>query len=339
MSNSAGAAHGLVDEAYAALTPDHVIQAVESSGRRCDARVFALNSYENRVYQVGIEDEAPLIAKFYRPGRWSDAQLREEHAFTRELAAAELPVIAPLADAHGETLFRDGPYRFALFPRKGGQGLEAGDPEQLYRMGLLLGRLHAVAASGTFQARPRLTAERYLDQPREAVLQLLPSHWLTAYQDVLAGIRHEVEASGVFDWPGLRCQGDCHPGNVLWTRDDGPWLLDFDDCQTAPAVQDLWMLLCGDERERRLQLDELLAGYDTFRELDRRELALIEPLRALRMVHYMGWLAMRWQDPAFPSAFPWFGTEACWSEHVQDLGRQLERLREQGRNDGWQSLN
>lgn len=313
---------------YARLDPELVIRAVESTGRCSDARVFALNSYENRVYQVGIEDGLPLVAKFYRPQRWSDAQLREEHDFTRALAAAELPVIAPLADAAGETLFRHGDYRFALFPRKGGQCLEAGDPDQLHRVGMLLGRMHAVARLQPFVARPTLTLARFLEQPVLQVRQLLPTPLSLRYEQAIARLRQRITASGLETFAGIRTQGDCHPGNILWSRDDGPWLLDFDDCQTAPAVQDLWMLLTGERHEQESQLAELLDGYQSFCDFDARELRLVEALRSLRMIHYAGWLASRWDDPAFPAAFPWFDTASYWLQHVDELEAQIERLDE-----------
>lgn len=314
--------------AYAQLSPDLVIQAVESTGRRSDARVLALNSYENRVYQVGLEEASPVIAKFYRPGRWSDAQLREEHAFTRELAAAELPVVAPLADAGGETLFFYEGYRFALFPRRGGQAPEPGNAEQVYRIGLLLGRLHAIGRQRPFMVRPTLSVARYLEAPAQAVLQqgLLPDALRPRYERVIAQLRERLLGSGLSAAATIRTQGDCHPGNILWTRDEGPWLVDFDDCQAAPAVQDLWMLLAGSRAEQEAQLGELLAGYETFCAFDPRELALIEPLRALRMVHYAGWLAQRWSDPAFPAAFPWFNTAPYWQQHVAELEEQLAQL-------------
>jgi len=313
---------------YARLSPDLVIRAVESTGRWSDARVFALNSYENRVYQVGIEDAAPLVAKFYRPRRWTDAQIREEHAFARELAGAELPVVAPLADAAGETLFHHDGYRFALFPRRGGQGMEAGDPDQLHRVGMLLGRVHALARQRPFRERPALTVARYLEQPLTAVRRLLPAELTVRHERVVAALREGILAGALTRAAGMRTQGDCHPGNILWTRDDGPWLLDFDDCQNAPAVQDIWMLLSGERHEQELQLAELLDGYQAFCDFDPRELALIEPLRALRMVHHAGWLAARWDDPAFPAAFPWFGTPAWWQAHVAGLEAQLERMDE-----------
>ncbi len=314
-------------EDYARLSPDLVLAAVESTGRLSDLRVLALNSYENRVYQVGIEDDSPVIAKFYRPGRWSDAALREEHAFTRELAAAELPVVAPLADADGNTLFGYANYRFALFPRKGGQAPEPGDLDQLNRLGLLLGRLHAVAQKSAFTHRPVLDLARFLEQPAAAVRPFLPADLRPRYEAVLAALRTAIAASGLPAARLQRCHGDVHPGNVLWTRDDGPWLVDFDDCQSAPAVQDLWMLLSGERHEQESQLAELLDGYETFTEFDTRELAFIEPLRSLRLVHYAGWLARRWDDPAFPRHFPWFNTPGYWAQHIAELEDQQERLR------------
>lgn len=317
-------------EVYARLSPDLVIQAVESTGRLSDARVLALNSYENRVYQVGIEEELPVIAKFYRPGRWSDAQLREEHTFTRELAAAELPVVAPLADASGETLFTFDSYRFALFPRKGGQAPEPGDLDQLHRIGMLLGRLHAIGRHRAFAERPALTLGRFLDQPAQTVLGdgFMPLSLRDRYRTVIASLRERIALSGLEQAVTVRTQGDCHPGNIIWTRDDGPWMVDFDDCQSAPAVQDLWMLLAGSRHERELQLGELLDGYETFCSFDNRELAFIEPLRALRMVHYAGWLAARWHDPAFPMHFPWFNTDGYWQQHVAELEEQRRLLDE-----------
>lgn len=315
---------------YARLDPELVIHAVESTGRLSDARVFPLNSYENRVYQVGIEEELPLVAKFYRPHRWSDAQIQEEHDFTCQLAAAELPVIAPLANAAGQTLHEFGDYRFALFPRKGGQAMEAGDPEQLYRVGMLLGRLHAIGAREPFQCRATLNVERFLDVPVAFIRSqgMVPAAYEAAYERVTTELRQKIIASGLEQAATIRTQGDCHPGNIIWTRDDGPWLLDFDDCQSAPAVQDFWMLLSGARHEQEVQLSELLEGYNTFHEFDTRQLALIEALRTLRMIHYAGWLATRWQDPAFPKYFPWFNTEQYWREHVAELQEQSALLDE-----------
>lgn len=317
-------------EDYARLSPDMVIDAVEATGRLSDARVLALNSYENRVYQVGMEEGLPVIAKFYRPGRWSDAQIREEHAFSCELAEAELPVVAPLQDAQGETLFFHEGYRFALFTRKGGQAPEPGDAEQLYRMGMLLGRMHAVSEKSAFTARPVLDAASFLHAPVAQVQAsgFLPEVLREPYARVTTALAQAIADSGLEKAARLRAHGDLHPGNILWTRDDGPWLVDFDDCRSAPAVQDLWMLLTGSRHEQELQLCDLLEGYETFRGFDNSELGLIEALRSLRMVHYAGWLTQRWSDPAFPRHFPWFNTDAYWRSHVAELQEQLVLMAE-----------
>jgi Ser/Thr protein kinase RdoA (MazF antagonist) len=320
---------------YAALSPDTVIDAIEATGRRSDARVLALNSYENRVYQVGIEDDVPVIAKFYRPQRWSDAQIREEHTFCLELREAELPVVAPLADADGNTLFTHAGYRYALFTRKGGQAPEPGDLEHLHRIGTLLGRIHAQAASRPFCERPVLDVATFLDHPAH-ILQsrgYVPPAFSARYAALVAALRTKIvtafaraqEAGVRF----IRTQGDCHPGNIVWTRDDGPWFVDFDDCRSAPAVQDFWMMLAGNRHEQELGLAELLDGYSTFRDFDARELALVEPLRTLRLAHYAGWIAERWEDPAFPRAFPWFNTPRWWQSHLGELEEQLQLLDEE----------
>lgn len=314
-------------EDYARLSPDLVISAVESTGRLSDARILALNSYENRVYQVGIEDDVPLIAKFYRPHRWSDEQLREEHAFARELAAAELPIVAPLADDQGETLFSFQNYRFALFNRKGGPAPEPGDLDTLYRLGQLLGRVHAIGQSQPFLHRPALTLARYFDSPRELLQQgFIPTNLQPSYQAITTQLRSQISDTPLNDVCGIRTQGDCHPGNIIWTRDHGPWMVDFDDCQSAPAVQDLWMLLTGTPQEQAPQLAELLDGYTQFCDFDNRELSVIEALRSLRMVHYAGWLASRWSDPAFPRYFPWFNSERYWQQHISELEEQSLRM-------------
>lgn len=313
---------------YAALSPDTVIAAIEATGRVCDLRVLTLNSYENRVYQVGLEDAPPVIAKFYRPNRWTDAQIREDHAFCLELADAELPVVAPLVDAGGETLFTHEGYRYALFARKGGQAPEPGDPEQLHRIGTLLGRIHAIARTRAFVHRPALDIARFLDRPARLIgeRRLVPATLQGRYDTIIASLRADLVAALDFDWQPVRTQGDCHPGNIVWTRDDGPWFVDFDDCQTAPAVQDFWMLLSGDRREQELGLAELLDGYCDFCDFDARELRLVEAMRSLRLIHYAGWLAERWEDPAFPRAFPWFGSERYWLQHIAELEEQRELL-------------
>ena len=246
------------------------------------------------------------------------------------LGSPELPVVAPLADAEGETLFTHEGYRFALFPRKGGQAPEPGDPDQLHRMGMLLGRLHAVARRHAFLHRPRLTVERFLVQPAQAVQAtgLLPEALQPRYRSVVARLGAKIRDTGLEAAAVMRTHGDCHPGNIIWTRDDGPWVVDFDDCQSAPAVQDLWMLLSGTRHEQEMQLAELLDGYAMFCDFDSRELAFVEALRSLRMAHYAGWLAQRWNDPAFPRYFPWFNTPAYWEQHVAELEEQCTRMDE-----------
>lgn len=316
---------------YAKLSPDTVIDAVEATGRISDARVLALNSYENRVYQVGIEGDIPVIVKFYRPNRWTDDQIREEHTFSRELADAELPVVAPIADAAGETLYTHAGYRYAMFLRKGGQAPEPGNLEQLGRLGTLLGRIHAVAKTKSFRYREQLDITRFLDRPSELLLQrgFVPFPFERRYQDLIDGLRRDIAPllNDDIDW--IRTQGDCHPGNIVWTRDQGPWFVDFDDAQSAPAMQDLWMLLAGDRRERELGLAEILDGYEAFCDFDNRELRLVEALRALRQVHHAGWIAARWDDPAFPRAFPWFNTPNWWQSHLAELDEQRQLLAEE----------
>ncbi len=315
---------------FDALTPDLLLDAVESLGLLPDGRLLALNSFENRVYQVGIEDATPVIAKFYRPGRWSDAAIGEEHAFSHELVEAEVPVVAPLAIG-GETLHRYRDYRFALFPRQGGRAPEFADPDNLEWMGRFLGRLHAVGGTEAFAHRPRLDIQTFGVEPSRYVLEsgwipgALENAYRTLVDDVLERIEKAWERAG--DVAFIRVHGDCHPGNVLWT-DDGPHFVDLDDTRMAPAVQDLWMLLSGERAERNLQVSTLVEAYETFRDFDRRELHLVEALRTLRMMHFAGWLARRWDDPAFPRAFPWFAEERYWESHILELREQAAALDE-----------
>lgn len=306
---------------FAGLDPDCILDAVESAGHRCDGRLLALNSYENRVWQVGREDAAPLVAKFYRAGRWSDAQILEEHAYSTALAEAELPVVAPLVVAGGSTLCHHRGFRYALYPRQGGHWPPLDDPETLYRLGRLLGRIHSIGARTRFAARPTLTIERCGHEPRAAVLAgpWLPDYLRTAYESVSRDLLAAIEAAfaGVH-YRAIRLHGDCHPGNLLWT-DAGCHFVDLDDAVNGPAVQDFWMLLSGERAECEAQIAGLIEGYREFGEFDTRELALIEPLRALRQIHYAAWLARRWEDPAFPPAFPWFASPRYWEEHVLAL--------------------
>jgi len=312
------------------LTPDRVLDAIESIGYLSDARVLALNSYENRVYQVGIEGAEPLIAKFYRPGRWTNEAILEEHAFTAELADCEVPVVAPLV-RDGVSLFEHGDFRFALFPRRGGRAPEPGNLDQLYRLGQLLGRLHAVGASRPFQHRETLAVDNFGDASLATLLEggFIPKSLLPAYSSVAKDMLDRIKAIyATTRFNSLRLHGDCHPGNIM-CRDEVYHLVDLDDCRTGPAVQDLWMMLAGDRQERLGQLSELMDGYNEFHEFDPRELALIEPLRALRLLHYSAWLARRWDDPAFPHSFPWFGSERYWGDQVLALREQISALNEE----------
>lgn len=314
---------------YYDLGPDTVIAAVESAGHLSDGRLLALNSYENRVYQVGLEEGAPLIAKFYRPGRWSDAQIREEHAFALELADAEIPLVPPIV-LDGETLHEFEGFRFALFERRGGHAPELDDRETRLWLGRFMGRIHAVGATKPFTHRPSLTPERFGHESLAAIRdgQWLPPHLETAFdslgQDLMAHVEAAWERAG--GGRTLRLHGDCHVGNILWR--DGPFFVDLDDCQAGPAVQDLWMFLSGERDEMGQQMKDLLEGYREFADFSLRELQLIEALRTLRMLHHAAWLGRRWEDPAFPIAFPWFGEPRYWEDLVLSLREQLGRMQE-----------
>jgi Ser/Thr protein kinase RdoA (MazF antagonist) len=315
---------------YAGLTPDAVLDALDSVGLYGDGRQLALNSYENRVYQIWLEDGGAVVAKFYRPERWSDAAILEEHAFTRELAEREIPVVAPLV-IDGASLHRHDHFRFAVYPRQGGRVPELSDPDTLEWMGRFIGRIHAVGALERFSHRPTLDIASFGEEPRDFLLagDWLPADLLAAYRSVvdqaLDGVRHAFDRAG--DVAQIRLHGDCHMGNVLWT-DDGPHFVDFDDSRMGPAVQDLWMLLSGERGERIRQLSDVLAGYEDFMEFDSRELHLVEALRTLRLIHYAAWLARRWTDPAFPAAFPWFNSQRYWQDHILELREQVAAMDE-----------
>ena len=315
---------------YSALTPDVVLDALDAIGIRGDGRLLSLNSYENRVYQVWREDDAPVVAKFYRPGRWSDAQITEEHTFVAELAASEVPVVAPLA-FDGVTLHERMGFRIAVYPRRGGRAPELDVPATLTWIGRFLGRLHATGAAGRFIHRPALTARSFGTEPREWLLAnaRIPVELHEVYAGVSAqaldGVaRAHARAGSVAT---LRLHGDCHGGNVLWT-DAGPHFVDFDDARTGPAIQDLWMLLSGERASMERQLGDVLEGYEQFRDFDRRELHLLEAMRTLRLIHYAAWIAQRWEDPAFPAAFPWFGTQRYWQDRILELREQVALLDE-----------
>jgi len=317
---------------YDDLTPDRVLSALESHGFSCDARIYPLNSYENRVYQVGIEDGAPLVVKFYRPGRWSDAQILEEHEFALELEELEIPVAAPMEVAGQGTLVTDGIFRFAVFPRLAGRAPELDELDNLLVMGRYLGRVHLVGARKPFLHRECLDIDTAAVQSREFLLKegFIPDELVPAYEAVTASLIEQIR-NRFAQIPSLaycRTHGDCHLGNVLW-QDGIPFFVDFDDAMMAPAVQDLWMLLAGDRQQRQQQLSELLEGYREFSDFSGAELSLIEPLRTLRIIRYSAWLARRWEDPAFPRSFPWFNSVRYWSDHVLELREQEAALAEQ----------
>lgn len=309
---------------YDALTPDLVLAAVDAAGHASDGRLLALNSYENRVYQVGLEGGRFVVVKFYRPGRWTDAAIAEEHAFTAELAAAELPVVAPLSHA-GETLLEHAGFRYAVFPRRGGRAPELDGAEAAAWMGRTLGRVHAVGARAPFVHRGGIDLESHVRAPMRQVLEgpLLPDACVARYRAAIEAALPPLADAWSRAQPveRLRLHGDCHPGNVLWTE-TGPLLVDLDDARSGPAIQDLWMLMTGAEAQR----EALLEGYSQFRALDYVELSLVEPLRLMRQIHYAGWLSSRWQDPAFPPAFPWAAEARWWDTHVNDIREGADAL-------------
>lgn len=315
---------------YASLTPDCVLDALQSIGLYGDGRLLALNSYENRVYQAGIEDGQPVVVKFYRPQRWTDEQILEEHRFTQALAEAEIPVVAPMLLGLA-TLHHHAGFRFAVYPRRGGRVPELDRPDVLEWMGRFLGRIHAQGAQQPFVARPVLDIESFGHEPYRFLLEnnwippdLRPA-WQAIAQQALEGVEQAFQRAGKV--AQLRLHGDCHAGNVLWT-DDGPHFVDFDDSRMGPAVQDLWMLLSGSRDEMAGQMADVLAGYEDFYEFEPRELHLIEALRTLRLLHYSAWLARRWDDPAFPAAFPWFNTQKYWQDRVLELREQVAAMQE-----------
>ncbi|MCK6426301.1 MAG: serine/threonine protein kinase [Burkholderiaceae bacterium] len=324
---------------YDGLTPHAVLDALDAVGLRGDGRILQLNSYENRVFQVHLEDGRIVVAKFYRAGRWSDAQILEEHAFARELAEAEVPAVAPLIleacagdvrlAGQPPTLARWGPWRFAASPRCGGRSPELEQPEVLTWIGRFLARLHEVGARRPFAQRLRIDGSANARVALDWLLThgILPPTALGSWHRTAEAALEAVDAA--FARHGgpalLRLHGDCHPGNLLWTP-DGPHFVDLDDAVTGPAVQDLWMLLGGERAEMQAQLGALLDGYETMRDFDRRELALIEPLRTLRILLHSAWIARRWDDPAFPIAFPSFASPSYWDQQATLLREQLEAM-------------
>jgi Ser/Thr protein kinase RdoA (MazF antagonist) len=315
---------------FASLGPERVLDALDSVGLFADGRLLALNSYENRVCQVGMEEGAPVVVKFYRPQRWTDAAILEEHAFVQELAEREIPVV-PAATIDGRTLHSFEGFRFAVFPRRGGRAPELGDPATLEWMGRFIGRIHALGGLAPFTHRPALNIETFGVEPRAYLLahDFIPPELLAAWSSVvdqaLDGVRRCYQRAG--EVTPLRLHGDCHAGNVLWT-DDGPHFVDFDDSRTGPAIQDLWMLMSGERQEMVGQMSDILAGYEDFCEFEPRQLYLVEALRTLRLIHYSGWLARRWDDPAFPAAFPWFNTQRYWQDRILELREQIALMDE-----------
>ena len=315
---------------FETLQPGFILDAVESIGYQADGRVTALNSYENRVYQIGIDGEDPVIAKFYRPGRWSNEQINEEHAFTYELSQAELPIVTALRNNKDDYLFEYEKFRFALYPRKGGRAPELDNLDNLFILGRFLGRIHLIGASKDFEYRPLIDSQSYGHESVELISKsFIPQDLKTAYdsltKDILCTIDQTLSDFG--EITHIRVHGDCHIGNMLW-RDDLPHFIDFDDSRMAPAIQDVWMLLSGNRKEQEIQLREIIEGYNEFADFNMRELALIEVLRTLRILHFSAWLARRWDDPAFPLGFPWFNTQRYWEDHILNLREQFAALNE-----------
>ena len=319
---------------FADLTPERMLDALDSVlmpiGERTDGGLLALNSYENRVYQVGMEDGPPMVAKFYRPERWSDTAILEEHAFVATLCEREIPAV-PARTINGATLHSFEGFRFSIFERRGGRAPDIDRPETLEWLGRFIGRIHAVGQIEPYVERPSLDIQTFGYEPRDFLLShgFVPADVREAYETVvkmaLEGVERCYERAG--DVKSIRLHGDCHPSNVLWT-DAGPHFVDFDDSRMAPAIQDLWLLLPGDRAEASRALGDLLAGYEDFCDFEPRELHLVEALRTLRLIHYAAWLARRWNDPAFPAAFPWFNTQRYWEDRILELREQVGAMEE-----------
>ncbi len=312
---------------YSHLTPELILAAIESVGFQCTGGLSSLNSYENRVYQVGIEDSEPLIAKFYRPHRWSPAAIIEEHQFAIKLAEQEIPVVAPISYQQN-TLHYYQEYHFALFPRVSGRALELDNLDHLEWMGRFLGRIHAVGACDTFIHRPRLDTETLGHIPFQFLLKdFFPEHIQSKLSETIKPLLATIEKifKEAHSLAYIRLHGDFHPGNILW-KENGPYIVDLDDCMMGPAVQDIWMMLSGDELKTSIQLERILSGYREFHDFNTAELRLIEPLRALRLLNYAAWLGKRWDDPTFPFHFPFFNTEHYWQEFLHNLQLQQQKL-------------
>ncbi|WP_417659942.1 serine/threonine protein kinase [Pseudidiomarina sp.] len=317
------------DFSFQNLNPERIADALADVGVNPQSGLLALNSYENRVYQFIADDNQRYVAKFYRPARWSDAQILEEHQFTQELLDEEVPAVAPL-QLGGSTLHNYQDYRFAVFPSVGGRAVEPGDLDQLERIGRQIGRLHAVAKQRPFSNRPNVSYQEFVTDAMATLREspLLPDNLQEAFWAIAEPLAEHLKCTDIGAFTQQRLHGDCHLGNML-LRDDQLMFVDFDDARTGPAIQDLWMMLAGDDRaERTLQLDVLLEGYQEFCDFDSKETVLIEPLRSFRIIHYMAWLARRWNDSAFQQAFPWFAEQRYWEQQVLTLKEQFAVLQE-----------
>lgn len=318
------------DIPFSTLSPDLILDAIDSIGIQTDGRLLALNSYENRVYQVGVQDAAPIVAKFYRPQRWTDEQILEEHAFVQSLFEAEIPAVAA-NKISGNTLFAYQGFRFSLFDKRGGRAPELDQKGVLAWIGRFIGRMHSVGAMQNFQHRPRLDIATFGEVPSRYLLnsEFIPIELKEVYRGVIAqaleGVRRCYDRVGSVDL--IRLHGDCHMGNLLWT-DDGPHFVDFDDSRMGPAIQDLWMMLSGKPEEMKQQLNEVLLGYEDFYDFNPQELHLVEALRTLRLIHYSAWIASRWDDPAFKAAFTWFNTQQYWQDRILELREQIAAMDE-----------
>lgn len=315
------------DFSFAGLNPDLILDAIETVGIQASSGLLALNSYENRVYQFVAEDNKRYVVKFYRPQRWNDQQIQEEHYFALEMKAAGCPVVAPLV-INGESLHQHADYRFAIFLSAGGRQFEVDNIEQLEWMGRFIGQMHKAAQSKPFEHRPEVCTNSYLDTPKQVLLtsSLIPHHLQTAFHSVLDMVIAQTKNKFSRNYRSIRLHGDLHPSNILWR--DGPTFVDLDECRMGPAIQDIWMMLSGDREQQLIQLEALVNAYNEFHVLDKDELSLIEPLRAMRMIHYMAWLSRRWEDPAFPNAFPWFAEDKYWENQILALKEQHSALQE-----------
>lgn len=319
---------------YSNLTPDTVLNAVATLGFDVDASIIPLNSYENRVYQIGIHESAPIITKFYRPGRWTNEAIMEEHSFAQDLVNLEIPVVAPSVDSNGDTLHQHNGYRFSVFPKQGGRSPETDNMDHLYRIGRFIGRIHAVGATKPFKYRSQISIQSHGHNAYAFLINnnFIPAELLDSYSSTVVIILQKIETIfNQYNYNGttqLRIHGDCHIGNILWS-DSGPHFVDLDDCITGLAAQDIWMLLSGERAEMTTQLSEILDGYSEFYDFNAQELVFIESLRSLRILHYSAWLAKRWTDPAFPHNFPWFNSVKYWQDQILILREQIALLDEE----------